>query len=120
MAKVNVKEFLTGTLGIVNHETQEAIPATFANESFASADEGIATVALDPADGPDNAILDFKGIAEGETTLNIEVDATYVDPATGETVTKHKSVVVTMTVTKPVEETETDLVVTFGPAQPAA
>jgi len=116
MATVLVKEFLKGTLGIVNHETQEPIDALFANEAFVSADENIATVSLDPGDGPDTAVLDFKGIAKGETDLDIDVDATYVDPKSNEQVTKHKKVRVHMTVEA--GETETDLVVNFGPAQP--
>src|ERR1041385_271418 len=115
MAEVLVKEFLKGTLSIVNHVTSEVIPATFATETFVSSDEGIVKVVVDPDDTSDTAVIDFQGIAVGTAELTIEVDATYVDPSSG-TVTRHKTVKVTMTVTP--GETETDLVVNFSAAAP--
>lgn len=119
-SKFNAKQFVQGNVSLVNHADNSPITATFANETFTSADETIATVAVDPADGPDTAVLDITGVAVGETDITVSADATYVDPNTGETVTKNKSVTIHVTITAPVEEAETDLVVTLGDAQPAA
>jgi len=118
--QVKVKDFLIANLGIVNHETQEAIDALFANETFLSADDSIVGVSLDPSDGPDTAVLDFDVKAVGEVELTVDVDATYVAPGINEQVTRHKQVKITMTVTAPVEEGATDLVLNFGPAKPVA
>lgn len=119
-SKFNPNQFVQGIISLVNHVDGSPIAATFANEQFVSADENIAAVTVDPADGPDTAILDIKGIAVGETDITITADATYVDPNTGEQVTKSKSVTVHVTISAPVSEAETDLVVTLGDPQPAA
>ncbi|HEY4288284.1 MAG TPA: hypothetical protein VGN00_14365 [Puia sp.] len=117
-SKLNIKEFVKGTFGIVKHDDQTPIEATFANEKFTSADETIAKVAQDPTDTADTAIVDIEGVAEGETDITVEVDATYVDPITLQEVTKHKTAIVHVTISAPTSDTETDLVVTLGDPQP--
>jgi len=119
-SKFNPNQFVQGNISLVNHVDGTPIAATFANEQFTSADENIATISIDPADGPDTAVLDIKGIAVGETDITITADATYIDPNTGEQVTKTKSVTVHVTISEPVSEADTDLVVTLGDPQPAA
>lgn len=117
-SKLNIKEFVQGNISLVNHADGLAIVATFANETFVSADESVAVVVVDPTDGPDTAILDIQGVAVGETDITITADATYTDPNTNEVVTKSKSVTVHVTISAPVSEAETDLVVTLGDPQP--
>jgi len=119
-SKFNPNQFVQGVVSLINHADGSTIPATFANETFKSADENIATVSVDPGDGPDTAILDIKGIAVGETDITVTADATYVDPNTGETVTKSKSASIHVAISAPVSEAETDLVVTLGDPQPVA
>ena len=110
-AQLNLDELLTGTLGVVNHATQEAISATFANVSASSSDTSIFTVTLNP----DNTLV-VDGLAVGSGTLTVTADATYSDPASGITVTHNKSVTVAVTISP--AETATDLVVTFGTPVP--
>jgi hypothetical protein len=119
-SKLNIKQFVQGVISLVNHADNSPIAASFANETFVSADPAIAAVVVDPTDGPDTAILDIQGVAVGETDITITADATYKDPNTGEVVTKSKSVTVHVTISEPVSEAETDLVVTLGDPQPVA
>jgi|GEM_PF-3172835 len=119
-SKLNIKEFVQGVISLVNHADGSPITATFANETFVSADPNIAVVVVDPTDGPDTAILDIQGVAVGETDITITADATYADPNTNEVVTKSKSVTVHVTISAPVSEADTDLVVTLGDPQPVA
>lgn len=113
-AQLNLEELLTGTLGIVNHATGEAITATFANVTATSSDETIFTVVLNP-DGS----LTVDGIALGNGTLTVVADCTYTDPdpAVG-LVTVGKSVAVSVTISP--AQTATDLVVNFGTPVPQA
>jgi len=110
-AQLNVNELLVGTLGLVDHATQQPITATFTNVSVSSSDTSIFTASLD---GSGN--VDVDGISAGSGTLSISADATYVDPATQATVTFTK--VLTVSVTVSPATTATDLVVTFGTPQP--
>lgn len=118
MANFKVKEFIQGILGLVKHADGSKIDATFANETFVSADESIAVAVVDPTDGPDTAILDIKGIAVGETDITVTSDVTYIDPNTSLQVTKSKSAIIHVVISAPVSEAETDLVVTLGDPQP--
>lgn len=110
-AQLNVNELLVGTLGLVNHATGEAITATFANVSVSSSDTTIFTTTLD---GSGN--VDVDGVAVGTGLLSVTADATYVDPATGSTVTFTKLVTISVTVSP--AATATDLVVNFGTPTP--
>lgn len=110
-AQLNVNEMLVGTLGLVNHQTQQPITATFANVTVTSSDPTIFTTALDASGN-----VDVDGVAVGSGTLTISADATYVDPATGATVTFTKLLTVSVTISP--AATATDLVVTFGAPQP--
>lgn len=117
-AELNVKQFVAGVFGIIRHDDGTPITATFANETFSSSDTSIFTAEVDPGDGPDTAIVDVKGVAEGPGSLHVEVDASYTDPGTGQLVTKHKTADIQVTITAaPPSETETDLVVNFGTPQ---
>lgn len=120
MAQFNVKEFVQGNVSLVNHVDGSPIEATFANEQFSSADESVATVNVDPADGPDTAVLDIVGVSVGETDITVTVDASYTDPNTNESLTKSKSVTIQVTITEPVEQAETDLIVNLGTPQPVS
>lgn len=113
-AQLNLNELLTGTLGIVNHATGEAITATFANVTATSSDTTVFTV----TQNPDNS-LTVDGIALGSGTLTVTTDATYTDPdpSVG-LVTVSKSVTVTVTISP--AQTATDLVVNFGTPVPQA
>lgn len=108
---LNVSQFLDGNLGLVDHATQQPIAATFTNETFVSGDETIFT-ASEPADDQ----VEITGVAEGTADLTVSADCTYIDSNTGQEVTKNKSVVIPVTITKAVSEEETDLVVNFGAA----
>jgi hypothetical protein len=117
-SKFNPQQFVKGNVSLVNHADNSPIEATFANETFVSADPNVATVSVDPGDGPDTAVLDITGVAVGETDITVTADATYTDPNTGDVVTKSKSVSIHVTITAPVSEAETDLVVNLGDPQP--
>lgn len=110
-AQLNVNELLIGTLGIVDHSTQQPITATFANVSVSSSDATIFTVTLDASGN-----VDVDGVSVGAGTLSVSADATYIDPATLATVTFNKLLTVTVTVS--VANTATDLVISFGMPQP--
>ena len=110
-AQLNVNELLVGTLGLVDHATQQPIAATFANVSVSSSDTSIFTTNLDASGN-----VDVDGVAVGTGTLSISADATYVDPATQATVTFTKILTVSVTVSP--ANTATDLVVNFGTPQP--
>lgn len=110
-AQLNVNEMLVGTLGLVDHSTQQPITATFANVNVSSSDTAIFTTKLDSAGN-----VDVDGVAVGNGTLTVSADATYIDPATKATVTFTKLVTVSVTISP--ATTATDLVVTFGNPQP--
>jgi hypothetical protein len=110
-AQLNVNEMLVGTLGLIDHATQQPIPATFGNVSVSSSDTSIFTTNLD-----NNGNVDVDGIAVGTGTLTISADATYTDPATQATVTFTKILTVSVTVSP--ANTPTDLVISFGTPQP--
>lgn len=113
-AQLNLNELLTGTLGIVNHATGEAISATFANVTATSSDTTIFAVTLNP----DNSLV-VDGVALGTGTLTVTTDATYTDPdpAVG-LVTVNKTVAISVAISP--AQTATDLVVNFGTPVPQA
>lgn len=108
---LDIASFVPGVLGLVDHTTGNVVAATFANELFTSSDESIFTAVQDGDD-----TVDITGVAEGSANLNVSADATYTDGNTGKEVTVNKSVVIPVTVTKPIEGEETDLVVNFASA----
>lgn len=107
--QLNVGQFVVGTLGLVDHNTQQPVQATFSNPSNSSNDENVATV------DSNNKVV---GVGEGSTTVTFRSDVVYTDANTGQTVSTTKSVDVVVTVTLPPTPQEVDLVVTFSPAQP--
>ncbi len=114
--QLETQQFVDSILGLVDHDTQEAIPATFANIVLTSSDPAIFTADTDVnADGT----IDVVGVSEGNATLNVKADVTYTDKNTGKEVTKAKEANVPVTVTlPPPSEENTDLVVTFSTPQP--
>lgn len=114
----DVKNFVVATLGIVKHDDQTPVDATFANETFTSDNEAVVTATVDAGDTPDTGVLDITGVSAGTANITVSADATYTDPNTGLSVTKNKSVVIPVTITQPVSEADTDLVVNFGTPQP--
>lgn len=108
------QKFVNSILGLVDKTTQEAISATFSNVVLESSDPSIFTADTDVnADSQ----IDVVGVSEGEATLNVKADATYVN-SLGEEVTTPEEANVTVTITAPPPEAnETDLVVTFSDPQ---
>lgn len=104
---INVQETLAGVLGLVDHSTGTPIPATFANETFTSADETIFTAALTEDD-----TVTVSGISVGTANMVVVADVSYTDPATGKAITANKIANIAVTISP--ASTLTDLVVTFG------
>lgn len=110
---LQTKQFVTAALGLVDHDTQNPIEATFENVALTSSDPSIFTVDTD-VNGDGN--VDVVGVAPGTATLNVKADVTYEDANTGLSVTASKEANIEVTVTLPPETT--DLVVTFSDPQP--
>lgn len=124
--QIPVKNFEQTTFQVRDTETGLFIDGvTYAEEIAVVADSSIASISIDPADGPDTAVLDVAGIAEGETDITFTVKATYIDPKekaanpdSTKTTTVVLSAIVHVTVTPaPVGSTNTELVVTLGEPQ---
>lgn len=114
--QLETKQFVDSILSLVDHDTQQPIDATFTNVVLTSSDPSIFT-----ADGDVNGdgTVDVVGVAAGSGTLNVKADATYTDSNTKKEVTVNKEANVDVTITEPAPTAEnTDLVVTFGAAQP--
>jgi hypothetical protein len=110
------QQFVDSILGLVDHDTQAAIPATFANIVLTSSDPAIFTA---DTDVNNDGTIDVVGVSEGTATLNVKADVTYTDTHTNLEVTASKEANVPVTVTAPPPTAENvDLVVTFSPAQP--
>ncbi len=116
--ELNAKEFVDSILGLVDHDTQESIDATFANITLGSSDSSIFTTDTDvDADG----VLDIVGVSEGTATLTVTADATYTDKNTGKEVTANKTATIDVTVHAALPGAEnTDLVVTFSAPKPTS
>jgi hypothetical protein len=114
--ELNTKEFVDSILALEDTDTKAPIDATFANIVLTSSDPTIFTADTDVnADGT----IDIVGVAEGTATLNVKADATYIDGNTKQSVTATKEANIPVTVHAPLPGAEnTDLVVTFSPAQP--
>jgi hypothetical protein len=109
-----IKTFVDAVLGLVDHDTNAPITATFANTTYASDNPAVFTCNTDVnADGT----LDVVGVAAGNANLHVETDATYTDGNTNQSVTVHLSKDIPMTVTAPAGE-NVDLTVNFTAAQP--
>ena len=129
---IPLKDFAQTTFKIKNDEDGSILDTianaiTFANETFSGNDESIAIVKVDPADGPDTALLDVQGIGEGTTSIKFEIDGSYIDPkilaanpgddpASLPKVTKHFAASIDVTVKA--GDTGTSLVVELGEPQP--
>lgn len=110
------QEFVNSILGLVDHETQEPIEASFSNVELTSSDTAIFTADTDVnADGT----IDVVGVSVGTATLGVKADATYIDKNTGKEVTASKEATIEVTITEPPIDAETtDLVVTFSAPTP--
>lgn len=106
---INANELVVGTLGLVDHATGNPITATFTNISFSGSDNTLFTVTQSTTD---LTSVTVTGVAAGTGTLTATADATYVDPANGNSVTVTKSVVIGVTISP--AGTVADLVVNFG------
>jgi len=110
------QEFVNSILGLVDHETQAPIEATFSNIELTSSDTAIFTADSDvDADGT----IDIVGVAPGTATLGVKADVKYIDGKTGEEVTASKEATIDVTITEPLIDAETtDLVVSFSAPKP--
>lgn len=106
--KFQVGQFVVGTLGLVDHNTQEVVEATFSNPQNSSSDENVVTV------DADNKLV---AVAEGTADVTLQSDVEYTDANTGNSVHTTKSVVVNVTVNAAVLPQEVDLVVSFSEPQ---
>lgn len=105
------QQFADTILKIVDHATGAPIDATFENVVLESSDPAVFTCTNDVNN---DGKVDVVGVAEGTATLNVSVDATYIDGNTGQSVTKTKTASLQVTVSAPPPEAQsTDLVVTF-------
>jgi len=105
----HVGEFVVGTLSLVDHNTQQPVSALFSNPQNSSSDENVVTV------DSNNKLV---AIGVGQAVVTIKSDVDYTDSNTGYPVHTTKSVEVNVTVSVAPTPQETDLVVTFSPAQP--
>lgn len=105
---LNVKEFVTSTLGLVDHATQSPITdASFSNQSYVSQAPEIVTV--------DGAGI-VTGIAFGSTTIIVTTDVAYTGSDGQPKTETGKSLLVAVQVNA-VPQT-TDLTITFSAPQP--
>ena len=108
---MNVGEFVVGTLGLVDHDTQAAVVATFSNPNNTSSDANVATVDTDGK---------VVGIGAGTADITFTVDVEYTDANTKEVVKATKTVVETFTIVVPPTPQTTDLTVSFSDPQKVA
>ena len=116
-----VKDYAQTAFKIKRDDTDEildpvAAEIKFSNEAFTGYDNAVVNVVVDPQDGPDTAILDVQGVGAGETDITFDVDASYKDPVSGNTITKHFTAKIHVTVTA--GDTATSLLVDLGEPQP--
>lgn len=111
--ELQIKDFVDANLGLVDHDTQAAITATFANIVMTSSDPTIFTV---DSDVDTDGTMDVVGVAVGTATLTVSADVSYNDSKTGLDVTANKTVDVPVTITASPESA--DLVVTFSAPKP--
>jgi hypothetical protein len=104
---LNVQEFVTSTLGLVDHVTQAPVDATFSNQANTSDNEAVATV--DPSGR-------VSAASAGTANITFTADASYTN-SLGAPVTETKSVLVAVTVSEVVVANGTDLIVTFSAPQ---
>lgn len=112
--QLETQAFVNSILGLIDKKTGEAVPATFSNVVLTSSDTTIFTADTDVnVDGQ----IDVVGVAEGEGTLNVKADATYIN-SLGDEVTTPEEANVTVTITAaPAGANDTELVVTFSAPQ---
>lgn len=109
--QLEIQKFVDSILGLVDHDTQQPIDATFTNVTLTSSDVNILTA---DTDVNNDGVVDIAGVAPGDVTLDVSADATYTDSNTGQQVTATKTASIGITVTKPLPGAENvDLVVSF-------
>lgn len=109
--QLEIQKFVDSILGLVDHDTQQPIDATFTNVTLTSSDVNVFTA---DTDVNNDGTADIAGVAEGSADLKVTADATYIDSNTGQETTQSKEATVSITVTKPLPGAEnTDLVVSF-------
>lgn len=111
---LNANQFSLDTLSLIDSDTNAAVAATFANQSFASSDPSIFTSTQDVTDP--NSTKDVA-VGAGTASLNISADVTYTDANTNQPVTKTLTLVVDVTVVAVVAGENVALVLTQGAPQ---
>jgi hypothetical protein len=101
------KGTVTGTLGLIDHDTQQPVPgASFSNSNNTS--DNTAVVTVDAGN-----VVTPVGVGEANVTFQSEVD--YTDGHTGQPVKATKSIVETFTVVAPPPVPQvTNLIISFS------